>query len=39
LTEDCREVTGGILHLETDASEAADAILSHIETNRKKLGI
>jgi len=39
LTEDCREVTGGILHLETDASEAADAILSHIEANRKKLGI
>jgi len=39
LTENCREVTGGILHVETDASEATDAILSHIETNRKKLGI
>jgi carbon-monoxide dehydrogenase catalytic subunit len=39
LTEDCRNVTGGILHVETDAVEAADAILSHIEGNRKKLGI
>ena len=39
LTENCREVTGGILHVETDASEAADAILSHIEGNRKKLGL
>jgi carbon-monoxide dehydrogenase catalytic subunit len=33
LTEDCRDVTGGILHVETDA------ILHHIEMNRKKLGI
>ncbi len=39
LTEDCRKVTGGILHVETDAMEAADAILNHIEANRKKLGI
>jgi anaerobic carbon-monoxide dehydrogenase catalytic subunit len=39
LTEDCRNVTGGILHVETDATEAADAILNHIEGNRKKLGI
>ncbi len=39
LTENCREITGGILHVETDAAEAADAILSHIEGNRKKLGI
>jgi len=39
LTENCREVTGGILHVETEAAEAADAILSHIEGNRKKLGI
>ena len=39
LTEDCKDITGGILHLETDASEAADGILAHIEANRKKLGI
>ena len=39
LTENCREITGGILHVETEAAEAADAILSHIEGNRKKLGI
>ncbi len=39
LTEDCKDVTGGILHLETDSKEAADAMLEHIENNRKKLGI
>ena len=39
LTEDCKDVTGGILHLETDPVEAAQNILDHIETNRKKLGI
>ena len=39
LTEDCKDITGGTLHLETDASEAADGILAHIEANRKKLGI
>ncbi|MFW9882096.1 MAG: carbon monoxide dehydrogenase, partial [Candidatus Thorarchaeota archaeon] len=39
LTEDCRNLTGGILHLETNATEAVDAILNHIESNRKKLGI
>ena len=39
LTEDCKDVTGGILHVETDAVEAAEGILAHIEANRKKLGI
>ncbi len=39
LTEDCKNITGGILNLETDASEAADGILTHIEANRRKLGI
>ncbi|MHA1525980.1 MAG: anaerobic carbon-monoxide dehydrogenase catalytic subunit [Promethearchaeota archaeon] len=39
LTEDCKDITGGVLHMETDASEAADGILAHIEANRKKLGI
>jgi carbon-monoxide dehydrogenase catalytic subunit len=39
LTEDCRDITGGILSVETDAVKAADGILNHIETNRKKLGI
>ena len=39
LTEDCKNVTGGILHIETDAKEAVDAMLKHIEGNRKKLGI
>ncbi len=39
LTEDCREVTGGQLHLENDPEEAAANMLSHIESNRKKLGI
>ncbi len=39
LTEDCKQVTGGILSVETDAAKAADGILNHIEANRKKLGI
>ncbi len=39
LTQDCADVTGGILHLETDAAEAAEGMLSHIESNRAKLGI
>jgi len=39
LTEDCKDITGGILNVETDAVKASDAILSHIETKRKKLGI
>jgi carbon-monoxide dehydrogenase catalytic subunit len=39
LTEDCRDITGGILSVETDAVKAADGILNHIEAKRKKLGI
>ena len=39
LTEDLKDITGGVLHLETDAAEAAESMLKHIETNRKKLGI
>ncbi len=39
LTEDCKEVTGGILHLETNASMAVDGIWAHIQAKRKKLGI
>jgi len=39
LTEDCRQVTGGQLNVEKDPVKAVDAILEHIEGNRKKLGI
>lgn len=39
LTEDCKDVTGGVLHLETDTKEAVDAMMNHINNNRKKLGI
>jgi len=39
LTEDCRGVTGGLLNVETDPVKAVDAMLAHIEGNRKKLGI
>jgi carbon-monoxide dehydrogenase catalytic subunit len=39
LTEDCVDVTGGVLRVETDAAEAADGMLAHIEAKRKKLGI
>jgi carbon-monoxide dehydrogenase catalytic subunit len=39
LTEECAGVTGGLLNVEKDPVKAADAMLAHIETNRKKLGI
>jgi len=39
LTQDCKQLTGGILNIEKDPVQAADAILAHIEANRKKLGI
>jgi carbon-monoxide dehydrogenase catalytic subunit len=39
LTIDCKDVTGGILHVETDPKEAVDAMMQHIESNRKKLGL
>ncbi|MFX0026196.1 MAG: anaerobic carbon-monoxide dehydrogenase catalytic subunit [Candidatus Hermodarchaeota archaeon] len=39
LTIDCKDITGGILHVETDTKEAVDAMLKHIESNRRKLGI
>jgi carbon-monoxide dehydrogenase catalytic subunit len=39
LTEDCKDVTGGILSVEKDPVKAVDGILAHIEEKRKKLGI
>ena len=39
LTHDCKDVTGGLLNIETDAVKAAEDILAHIEAKRKKLGI
>lgn len=39
LTEDYREVTGGILNVEKDAVKAVDGIEQHIMEKRKKLGI
>ena len=39
LTEDCKEVTGGVLNVEKDPVKAVDGIMAHIEANRKKLGI
>jgi carbon-monoxide dehydrogenase catalytic subunit len=39
LTQDCKQVTGGLLNVETDAVKAADAMLAHIEANRKRIGI
>ena len=39
LTQDCRDITGGVLDVETDPEKAAGNILKHIEGNRRKLGI
>jgi len=38
LTQDCEQITGGMLNVEEDPVKAADAILTHIEAKRKKLG-
>ena len=39
LTQDCPQVTGGLLNVETDYVKAVDGMLAHIEAKRKKLGI
>ncbi len=39
LTQGCKDVTGGVLDVETDAEKAAANILKHIEGKRKQLGI
>lgn len=39
LTQDCKNVTGGCMDVETDAKKAVDAMMEHIESNRSKLGI
>jgi carbon-monoxide dehydrogenase catalytic subunit len=39
LTEECKDVTGGILDVETDPVKAVEGILGHIEANRQKLGL
>jgi carbon-monoxide dehydrogenase catalytic subunit len=39
LTQDCKDVTGGVMNVETDATKAVDAMLEHIESKRSKLGI
>ena len=39
LTQDCRQVTDGLLNVEKDPIKAVDMILAHIENKRKKIGI
>ncbi|MCC7575698.1 MAG: anaerobic carbon-monoxide dehydrogenase catalytic subunit [Methanomethylovorans sp.] len=39
LTQDCKNVTGGSMDVETDAKKAVDAMMEHIESKRSKLGI
>jgi carbon-monoxide dehydrogenase catalytic subunit len=39
VTKDLKEITGGLLHMETNVEEAVGNILMHIEETRKKLGI
>ena len=39
LTHDCKNVTGGVLNVETDVVKAVDGIAAHIEQKREKLGI
>ena len=39
LTQDCPQVTGGVIRVEKDPVEAVEGILGHIEAKRKKLGL
>ncbi|MGQ9461201.1 MAG: anaerobic carbon-monoxide dehydrogenase catalytic subunit [Candidatus Bathyarchaeaceae archaeon] len=39
LTQDCRDVTGGLLNVEKDPIKAVGTILAHIEEKRRKIGI
>jgi carbon-monoxide dehydrogenase catalytic subunit len=39
LTEDLKDITGGMLNMEKDPTKAAEGILGHLEAKRKKLGI
>ena len=39
LTQDCKQITGGIMNVERDPVRAAEAILAHIELKRKRLGM
>jgi len=39
LTQELRDVTGGLLDVEGDAGKAADNLLGHIQSRRDKLGI
>jgi carbon-monoxide dehydrogenase catalytic subunit len=39
LTEDCSQLTGGLLNVERDPVKAVEAISAHIESKRRKLGL
>ncbi|RLI69772.1 hypothetical protein DRO91_01980 [Candidatus Heimdallarchaeota archaeon] len=39
LTEDLKDITGGLLSVEPDTVKAVDGIEKHILTKRKKLGL
>lgn len=39
LLEGCKDVTGGLLNVDTDAVKAVEGIAAHIEAQRKKLGM
>ncbi len=39
LTQDCEQLTGGLLNVERDAGNAANSILTHIEDKRRKIGV
>jgi len=39
LTQDLKNITGGLLNVETDAVKAVEGILAHIEEKRRKLGL
>lgn len=39
LTQECRQLTGGMINVERESVKAVEAILTYIEQKRKKIGI
>ncbi|MCW3981746.1 MAG: anaerobic carbon-monoxide dehydrogenase catalytic subunit [Candidatus Bathyarchaeota archaeon] len=39
LTQDCKQITGGVLSVEKDPTKAVEGVLVHIEEKRERIGI
>jgi carbon-monoxide dehydrogenase catalytic subunit len=39
LTEDLKDITGGMLNVETDPAKAVAGMIAHIDGRRRRLGL